>query len=139
MYDTSVFDNFDKLKIDVGSEGLYEKNRWWKCELMIWFVIFLFRSGLTRRRRLHKISFDLRSGPTFVRFFVWWVFKTLLLVWVDLEQEKRTVWVRFGLLSLNDTESSCWQYLIFILAWEKKKFFFNQIIRLARFLSLKIL
>ena len=25
MYDISVFDNFDKLKIDVGSEGLYEK------------------------------------------------------------------------------------------------------------------
>ena len=26
MYDISVFDNFDKLKIDVRSEGLYEKS-----------------------------------------------------------------------------------------------------------------
>jgi len=26
VYDTSVFDNFDKLKIDVGSEGFYEKS-----------------------------------------------------------------------------------------------------------------
>ena len=26
MYDISMFDNFDKLKIDVGSEGLYEKS-----------------------------------------------------------------------------------------------------------------
>ena len=39
MYDISIFDNFDKLKIDVGSEGLYEKNRWWKCELMICYFL----------------------------------------------------------------------------------------------------
>jgi len=69
VYDTSVFDNFDKLKIDVGSEGFYEKSM---LEVRTNDLLFFcFRSGLTRRRRLHKISFDLRSGPTFVRFFVW--------------------------------------------------------------------
>ena len=29
--------------------------------------------------------------------------------WVDLEREKKVVRARFGLLSLNDTESSCWR------------------------------
>ena len=132
MYDISVFDNFDKLKIDVRSEGLYEKSM---LEVRTNDLLFSCL-GLVLRVVGAFIKFRSRSGPTFVRFFVWWVFKTLLLVWVDLEQEKRTVWVLFGLLSLNESESSYWQYLIFISEWERKILSTKL---LARILSLKIL
>ena len=98
MYDISIFDNFDKLKIDVGSEGLYEKSM---LEVRTNDLLFSCL-GLVLRVVGAFIKFRsiLGQAQLLSGFLFWWVFKTSLLVWVDLEQEKRIVWARFGLLSL---------------------------------------
>ena len=68
MYDISIFDNFDKLKIDVGSEGFYEKSM---LEVQTNDLLFFcFRSGLTRRRRLHKFRSILGQAQLFCQVFV---------------------------------------------------------------------
>ena len=51
-------------------------------------------------------------GQAQVLYSVWWVFKTSLLIWVELIwKEKRKSFERslVYFFSLNDTESSCWR------------------------------
>ena len=51
-------------------------------------------------------------GQAQVLCSVWWVFKTSLLIWVELiwkEKRKSFERVLVYFLSLNDTESSCWR------------------------------